>query len=424
MRFIFWHHEIHGPLALEELWAGTHGFGGGVARLRILFWLAARGHEVYVVGNVRAGALRGVTAVPDPARVIESRRREATEEVVILNNPPGDDAWRRVVSYDQRPIVLWAGNAFSPVWVTRARLGCPARIVCVSEYHRDLYRVYPGFERVEVVYSGVDLDLLERAAPNAEAAGAVVYASIPRKTKGFQNLLRAWRWIRQALPEARLRVLGSASMHDPGAEIGRTGILEREMEEWFPEFFADYPESAEQWGITLLGRRTLPEVYGEMKAAGVVVVNCGFLDSFETYCRAAVEAQAAGVPVVGAARGSLPEVLQNGVAASLVGRDDPRALAEVTMRGLRDRARCGPTTPVTAPRGFPSADYAVLARDWEGVVRRAITGDRAPSRPRWGHDLLRRVGYGRARVGARELIRASRIEPLWLRMMRAVRPHV
>ena len=32
-----------------------------------------------------------------------------------------------------------------------------------------------------------------------------------------------------------------------------TGVLEREMEEWVPEFFAEYPESAERWGITLLG---------------------------------------------------------------------------------------------------------------------------------------------------------------------------
>lgn len=424
MRFVFWHHEVHGSLALEDLWAGTHGSAGGVARLRILFWLAARGHEVFVVGNVRVGALRGVTAMADPASVMGSRRRGANDEILVLNNPPCDDVWRRAQSYGQRPIVLWAGNAFSPVWVTRARRGCPARIVCVSEYHRDLYRIYPGFERVEVVYSGVDLDLLERARPNPEAAGAVVSASIPRKTKGFQNFLRAWPVIRQALPDARLRVLGSALMHDRDVEIGKTGVLEREIEEWFPEFFADYPASAERWGITLLGRRTLPQVYGEMKAAGAVVVNCGFVDSFETYCRAAIEAQAAGAPVVGAARGSLPEVLRDGVTASLVRTDDPRALAAAVVRFLRDYSDRGGATLARPATEFPAANYEVVARQWEAVARRAVTGERAPSRPRWAGDLLRRTGYGRARLRARDVIRSSRFEPFWLKAMSVVRPRI
>ena len=147
-------------------------------------------------------------------------------------------------------LAVWAGNHFVPSqWMTRLNNGELDRIVCVSKTHRDLFRIYRGFQKVEASYSGVDTDLLARAKQKLRDERTVVSVSIPRKTKGFHNLLSAWRAVRQSVPDARLRVCGSARMHEPDAVLGVTGILDRELEEEFPDFFSDYPVSASRAGI-------------------------------------------------------------------------------------------------------------------------------------------------------------------------------
>lgn len=420
MKLVFLHHEIHGPISLEDLWKGTHGFGGSVARLRILFWLAARGNEVYLVGNVQPGILQDVTAIPGTTclEAIFKKDPEGAQGILVLNNPPTEEDWCCISRNLRVPIVLWAGNPFSPHWLDRAKNGSLARIVCVSQYHREMYRIYQGFEAVEVVYSGVDLDLLAQADPNYEAVGSVLFCSIPRRTKGVHNLLRAWQLVRERLPHACLRVCGSARMHDPNAKVGRTGILDCELEEEFADFFSAPPESIDHSGITLLGLKSLREVYSEIKAAAVVVVNCNWRGSFETYCRAAVEAQSAGAPVIGASRGSLKEVVSNGHTGLLVEKEDPALLAEAIIRILNDpslQRQMRVAGPAWAGR---FAGYEILARAWEDIAGRALTGEKAPGESEWCGDLLRRIGFGAARRAARNLIRGSKAERLLLSLIK------
>lgn len=414
MKFVFVHHEVHGPISLDGLWAGTHGFGGSVARLRILFWIASRGHEVELIGNVIDGELRGVRAIGGAVRP-----NPITEDtVLVLNNPPTDDIWVALApNIGRAKVLLWCGNPFEVKWMQRSRAGCPDRIVCVSQNHRDMYRIYPGFSNVEMLYSGIDLDLLDQVEPNQAANGALLFCSIPRRTKGFHNLLHAWRLVRQTLPDARLRVCGSALMHDPSATVGRTGVLDVDLEEEFSDFFLDYPGSAARSSIELLGAKTVSEVYSEMKGAAVVAVNCNWEGSFETYCRAAVEAEAAGVPVVGAARGSLPEVIASGRSGLLVNESSPKKLAEVIIKLLDDsvlRATLGAQGPAWVA---PLADYELLAEDWERVAERTYHDEMAPSQPQWRRDLLRNLGYGYARAWARNAVRGSALEHQLLRFI-------
>jgi len=385
--------------------------------LRILFELARRGHDVSLVGNVTSGDSSGVRAAPGFTSIEALTTTPDRDQpgVVVLNNPPTEDVWRRVCAKVRWPILLWAGNPVDQCWLDRARDGRVAGIVCVSEYHRELYRLRQGFESVEVVYSGVDLDLLERAVPSPSATGAIVFCSIPRRTKGFHNLLRAWPLVRAARPDARLRVIGSARMHDPGAEVGRTEILDRELEEEFPAFFDDPPDSLARAGIALVGCASATQVFAEIKAAAVVVVNCNWRGALETYCRAAVEAQAAATPVIGAARGSLREVVADGRTGILVEKEEAGLLAQAVVRLLRDEAlrrRLGRAGPSWASR---FADYRPLAADWEAVLMRARAGQKAPVRPQWSKDVIRRLGYGRIRASARNWIRGSGLERLLLR---------
>jgi glycosyltransferase involved in cell wall biosynthesis len=404
MQFIFVHTEPYGQINLQQLHDGSVRFAGAEAKCRFLYWLAARGHEVTLLGNVADQTVLGVHGefVSDDigSAILEAVRNE--EALVIFNNPPRPNDWEEMKRLKRKGlhIALWAGNAFPSQWMSRLNKGEIDRIVCVSKTHQDWYRIYRGFSKVEASYPGVDTDLFASAQQRPRDERTVVSVSIPRKTKGFHHLLTAWRTVRRRVPDAVLHVCGSARMHEPDADIGATGILDRELEKEFPDFFSDYPHSSNRAGIELLGSIDLTDVYAEIKSAAVAVVNCNWRVSIETFCRAAVEAQVAGTPVVGAKRGSLPEVVQDGETGILVDREDPEELAEAIVQLLLDRTRRLRMGDAGISWARKFAEYSFIAPDWEGIAARAITGAPAPVDPRFPDDLLRLVGYGYLRMAA------------------------
>jgi glycosyltransferase involved in cell wall biosynthesis len=195
-------------------------------------------------------------------------------------------------------------------------------------------------------------------------------------------------------------------MHAPDAALGNTGILDADVESEFPDIFGGGPASIEASGIRLMGARPLAEVHGHLSRAAVAVVNPGHR-SPETYCRAAVEAQAAGVPVVGALSGSLPEVVANERTGLLCREEGPQAIADAIARLLDD-----PQLARTMGQSGPAwanwlADYELIAPDWEGIAERAENDSPAPSEPRPLEDQLRKWGYGRARSWLRAALPSS-----------------
>lgn len=173
--------------------------------------------------------------------------------------------------------------------------------------------------RTSLILNGIDADRFANATPAdlGLPAGAVAVGFVGRLVdwKGVLDLAAAWPEVAAAVPEAHLVIAG-------------TGDLEPQMR----AALTDAPR------VHWLGfRRDVPEV---MRALDVLA----YPSWMEGFGLAAAEGMAAGIPVVGARAGSLPELIDDGAEGRLVPPHDAAALAEALIQLARDpsaRARMG-----------------------------------------------------------------------------------
>lgn len=134
----------------------------------------------------------------------------------------------------------------------------------------------------------------------------MLFASEVGHRKGVDVLLAAWRRVREAVPTARLTLMG------PLAD---------------PELVAHLPE-----GAVYVGSVSRKAVRDELARAAVAVLP----SRAEAMPMFVLEAMAAGVPVVATPVGALPDVI--GAAGRLVAVDDPDGLAEAVVHFLAEPA--------------------------------------------------------------------------------------
>jgi glycosyltransferase involved in cell wall biosynthesis len=178
--------------------------------------------------------------------------------------------------------------------------GYPAHKVVVVPNGRDLTRFTPGAHR-EAVRKELGLD---RDAPVVGVVGRL------ETQKGHVHLLEAWPEVVRAHPDARLLVVGEGSLHDGLARQARdAGIGESVV---FTGFRSDVPRVLD--AIDVLA---LPSLHEGMPLT-------------------AIEAAAAGRPVVATAVDGTPEVVREGETGLLVPPADPAALARALLAMLGD----------------------------------------------------------------------------------------
>jgi glycosyltransferase involved in cell wall biosynthesis len=197
-----------------------------------------------------------------------------------------------------------------------------SRVIVNSERTRE---GFPPSDKIVLIYNGLTIrpdDPERRAGIKAEFAladGSRALGVIGKlyPGKGQVEVLRAFALMADRYPDLKLIFIGSAA--DPKYEADlRRFVRRRRLFERV--FFA--------------GLRTdLPEV---LRTLSVVVV-ASVVDSFG---RAALEAMAAGVPVLAVRAGGLPEIVRHGVNGFLADSRDPEVLATALADILDHPERC------------------------------------------------------------------------------------
>src|SRR5262249_13190870 len=134
---------------------------------------------------------------------------------------------------------------------------------------------------------------------------APVVVSVARfaANRGHEQLLAGFGELLRRLPEARLLLVGKGERRDRLERLG------------------DDPRSGSRVIITGDRHRALPQVLAAADCFALMAAGS------DESCRAALEAMAAGRPVVARAVGALPETVVDGETGLLVGDESARAVA-------------------------------------------------------------------------------------------------
>jgi len=192
--------------------------------------------------------------------------------------------------------------------------------ICVSHAALDLIsRYFPG--AYHVIPNGIDLQdfgggQVRPIEKYRDGRPNILFVGRLEKRKGFRHLIRAFPYIVEAVPDARLIVAGAYSKEDK-------------------EPFVRYARIHGLRSIRFVGRISaadLPRYYNTCD------VFCAPSTGFESFGIVLLEAMAAGKPIVATNILGYRSVMQHGQEGLLVEPENERALADAIIQLLRDPA--------------------------------------------------------------------------------------
>jgi glycosyltransferase involved in cell wall biosynthesis len=226
-----------------------------------------------------------------------------------------------------------------------------ANVIAVSGWMKaevtSLFKTPPG--KVIEIPNAVDPDrFAEEVDSRATRAkwkiidGEKLIAAVGRLTaqKGFDDLIRAYANIKRSVPASRLLVVGDGYMRGELESIAEQAHVRDST------IFAGFISEADLVGV--------------LKASDVVVVP----SKFEPFGIIALEAMAAGAPVVVTKVGGLAEIVDDFVDGLEVEPNSPAAIAEAAVRVLTDRE--------LAARLAENGLKKSKAYSWESAARKTL----------------------------------------------------
>lgn len=286
--------------------SGNPGIGGTeFLFILVSSQLAIRNNDIEVIAYVESDSCN----LPHGLRTeivldqIDAIRKADKEELdyLVLNNAHTE--WKNINYSDLKSdikFIAWCHN-FCPIkkldyLATNARI---YKIINVGREQMDLYRDHPSFGKMEYIYNCVpfNLNYCKKARENKyeNRAHIVTYMASLVSGKSFHVLAKIWTKILKEVPDAQLYIIGSGSVYNSRAKLGKYGIASEDYEKIFMPYLTD-----KQGNI-------LPSVHfmgklGEEKNELLLNTKVGVpnpLGTTETFCLSAVEMQAMGCYVVG-----------------------------------------------------------------------------------------------------------------------------
>lgn len=331
--------------------------------------LTRHGHRVVVLNGCDApGDFNGVEYAAWeslPARCVSDRPHVVVsvrhwETIGRMRLAPVQLFWS-LDAYDQAALANLrdtAARAEIDVYV----VGSSWQAATFKEYHQ-----VPAWQLVQAANgSAMSASAADSGAPTVMShlprPRRLAYASTP--FRGLDVLLKVFPRIRAKCPDAELEIFSSMKVY---------GWSDTKDQAQFQTLY----RQAKQPGVTLVG--TLPQL-----ALAQRLEQCRILaypnHYAETFCIAAIEAQAAGCVVVTSQLGALPQTVGDGGICIPGGANSAAfqdAFVDACVVLLTDDDRWQALSNAARERAAKDYTWAVVARQWEAIVRNGLSFDPA-----------------------------------------------
>ncbi|PKL76466.1 MAG: hypothetical protein CVV27_10125 [Candidatus Melainabacteria bacterium HGW-Melainabacteria-1] len=272
-----------------------------------------------------------------------------------------------------RITLWWSHNDYSFLWdelpdlraETAGLLATRAdRVVAVSRWHADklieVFQLPP--EHVWIARNGVHWPYFA-AEPVPADPPRLLYTSVP--DRGLGRLLDLFPLIQQQLPAAELHLYSSFQVwgKDADWDQAQAGELYQRAQA-LPGVFLHPPLPHRELAVALSQGYLLTYPQHESAATGFWA---------ETSCIAALEAQAAGLPVISSARGALPETVLDGKTGLLIDGDPhspayAEAFVAAAVGLLQDRPARDQLSQQARQRIQTQFRWDLIAHDWAEML--------------------------------------------------------
>ncbi len=333
--------------------------------------LAARGHDVWVFTVVDAPGLYDRVQYRPCEEFEKFAARTALDVFICIRVllPLLVQRWARVQIYfspdahDQPalhcalPVIFESGTS-----AERFEIGCYSlrqvqryvdAVFCVGQWQAQTFveKFLLAPQKILVTGNGVHLPDYPIAQVALPRAPQVAYCSTP--FRGLEYLLEFFPVIRARVPKATCVVLSGMQLY------GQSAADDQRQ-------FQHIYDLAKQPGVTLVGPVAKPALAQHLLASRVLAYPNTFA---ETFCIAALESQAAGLPVVSSHLGALPErVAQNIDGVLIPGHPEMPAYREAfidaVVRYLTDDAAWRLASAAARAKA-ETFTYELLAAHWE-----------------------------------------------------------
>ena len=167
----------------------------------------------------------------------------------------------------------------------------------------------------------------------------ILFVGRPEKRKGLSHLLKAYKRVKEVVPETRLIIVGPGTREKYEGKVSKNGLKD----------------------VVFAGYTTYDELPRYYKTADIY---CSPATGYESFGIVLLEGMALGKPVVASNIDGYASVLSDGVEGLLVPPKDEKSLAQALIKLLRDETL----------RQKMGANGLVKAKeyDWDNIVRRLL----------------------------------------------------
>ncbi len=345
----------------------TRGLGGTESAIvYIAEALVRRGHQVVVFNTCDE---------PGVYHDVEYARWETMPSRAVADRPDVLVAvrdWQTIGQARFAPLqIFWTGDAFDQPFVrtlanTEDRAGIDF-FMLQSDWQADTFRTHhrvPAWQilRTRLGAAASAAEVAARPAAGKARPRRLAYASAP--FRGLDVLLDLFPRIRAACPDAELDVFSSMQVY---------GVTKADDEARFGALY----RKASQPGVRLVGSLPQFELAERLQEARVLAYPNYYP---ETFCIAAIEAQAAGCAVVTSRLGALPETVGKG-GICVPGKTSDAAYQDAfvaaCVRLLTDDDAWQDVSGKALARAWGRYTWSAIAAEWEAICRAALTPEPA-----------------------------------------------